>query len=106
MVDFQIAAAPPIGLTKGVASVNGSTPVNPANTDHLTVHEGDAVTFRVDASNQGSVANANNVDVSNLQLWDVLPAGIRCAQLSAISDGGSCTDPGDPGQPSFTGNAS
>jgi uncharacterized repeat protein (TIGR01451 family)/fimbrial isopeptide formation D2 family protein/LPXTG-motif cell wall-anchored protein len=104
LVNFQIAAAPPIGLTKGVASVNGSTPVNPANTDHVTVHEGDAVTFRVDASNQGSVANANNVDVSNLQLWDVLPAGIRCAQVSAISDSGNCTNPGDAGQPSFTNN--
>ncbi|HJQ02696.1 MAG TPA: hypothetical protein VJ851_13935, partial [Jatrophihabitans sp.] len=103
-VDFSIAAAPPIGLTKGVAGVNGSIPVNPANTDHVTVHEGDAVTFRVDASNQGSVANANNVDVSNFQLWDVLPAGIRCAQVSAISDSGTCTDPGDAGQPTFTNN--
>ena len=60
--------------------------------------------FRIDATNQGSAANGNDVDVSNLQLWDVLPAGIRCAQVSAISDAGSCTDPGDAGQPSFTGN--
>ena len=43
-MDFSIAAAPPIGLTKGVAAVNGSTPINPANTDHVQVAEGDAVT--------------------------------------------------------------
>lgn len=104
LVNFQIAATPPIGLAKGVASVNGSTPVNPANTDHVTVHEGDSVVYRVDATNNGTAGNATNVDVSNLQLWDVLPAGVACAQVSAISDSGSCTNPGDAGQPSFTGN--
>jgi len=45
-VDFNIAAAPPIGLTKGVASVNGGT-ANPPNTDHVAVREGDSVVFRV-----------------------------------------------------------
>jgi uncharacterized repeat protein (TIGR01451 family)/fimbrial isopeptide formation D2 family protein/LPXTG-motif cell wall-anchored protein len=105
-VDFSIAAAPPVGLTKGVASVNGSTPANPANTDHVQVAEGDAVTFRIDATNNGSQANANDVPITGLQLWDVLPAGIGCAAVSAVSDGGSCTNPGDPGQPSFTGNTS
>jgi large repetitive protein len=105
-VDFSIAAAPPVGLTKGVAGINGSTPVNPANTDHVQVAEGDAVSFRIDASNGGSAANANDVPITGLLLWDVLPSGISCAVVSAVSDGGSCTDPGDPGQPNFTGNAS
>ncbi|MEO9237690.1 MAG: DUF11 domain-containing protein, partial [Jatrophihabitantaceae bacterium] len=105
IVDFAIAPAPPIGLTKGVASVNGGA-TNPANTDHVAVREGDSVVFRVDATNQGSAGNGNgnNVDVSNLQLWDVLPAGISCTQVSAITDSGNCTNPGDAGQPSFTGN--
>lgn len=102
-VDFQIAAAPPIGLTKGVSSVNGGT-VNPANTDHVAVREGDSVVFRVDATNNGTAANANNVPITGLNTWDVLPTGISCAQISAISDSGTCTDPGDAGQPSFTGN--
>ncbi|MFL6163229.1 MAG: LPXTG cell wall anchor domain-containing protein [Jatrophihabitantaceae bacterium] len=105
-VDFSVAAAPPVGLTEGVASVNGSTPVNPADTDHLQVAEGDAVTFRIDASNTGSAADANDVPITGLTVWDVLPAGIGCAVVSAISDGGGCTDPGDPAQPSFTGNTS
>ena len=105
-VDFSIAAAPPVGLTKGVASVNGSTPANPANTDNVQVAEGDAVVFRVDATNNGTSANANDVPITGLTVWDLLPAGIGCTAISTISDGGSCTDPGDPGQPSFTGNAS
>ena len=31
-------------------------------------------------------------------------SGITCADISAISDGGACTDPGDPAQPTFSGN--
>jgi large repetitive protein len=104
-VDFSIAAAPPVGLTKGVASVNGG-PANPANTDHVQVGEGDSVVFRVDATNNGTSANSNDVPITGLTVWDVLPPGIACAVVSAPSDGGSCTNPGDPGQPSFTSNAS
>ncbi|HEU5270598.1 MAG TPA: hypothetical protein VFU36_11795, partial [Jatrophihabitans sp.] len=105
-VDFSIAAAPPVGLTLGVSGVNGSSPADPADTDHVQVAEGDAVVFRVDATNDGTAANANDVPITGLQVWDVLPSGIGCGQVSAISDAGSCTDPGDPGQPSFAGNAS
>ncbi len=105
-VDFRVAAAPPVALTNGVASVNGSSPVNGPDTDHLPVREGDSVVFRLDASNNGSAANSNDLGLDNLQLWDVLPAGIQCAQLASITDGGNCTDPGAPGQPSFAGNAS
>ncbi len=104
LANFQIAAAPPIGLTKGVASVNGSTPANPANTDHVAVREGDSVVFRVDATNNGSATNSNNIPITGMNLWDVLPVGINCAAVSAISDAGTCTNPGDAGQPSFTGN--
>ena len=107
-VDFQIAAAPPVAVRKGVASVDG-VPAggNPANTDHVQAHEGSTVVYRVDLTNNGSVANANAVPVSGIKVWDVLPAGITCANVpaAAISDAGVCTDPGDAGQPSFTGNA-
>jgi uncharacterized repeat protein (TIGR01451 family)/fimbrial isopeptide formation D2 family protein len=106
LVDFQIGAAPPVGVTKGVASVNGSSPDNPPNTDHVQVKEGDVVKFRVDATNNGSAANSNNIPISGLTMWDVLPAGITCAMVSAISDAGTCTNPGAAGQPSFAGNTS
>ncbi len=105
-VDFSIAAAPPVGLTKGVSSVNGSTPANPADTDHVRVGEGDAVVFRIDATNNGSAANANNLPITGVKVWDVLPPGVPCGAVSAVSDSGACTNPGDAGQPSFTGNGS
>ncbi len=100
--DFSIAPAPPVAVLKGVQSVDGQ-PVggNPPNVDGVQVVEGDTVVFRVDVTNGGSAANANDQPVHTLRLWDVLPPGIRCAQVSAISDGGACTDPGDPGQPNF-----
>ncbi|MEO6501206.1 MAG: hypothetical protein ABIQ09_04765 [Jatrophihabitantaceae bacterium] len=104
--DFRVAAAPPVTVAKGVASVNGAVPAAGENTDHALVREGDSVVFQIAVGNAGSAATGNAVDVDDLRLWDVLPAGLRCAQLSAISDGGACTDPAAPGHPSFTGNAS
>lgn len=103
---FRVAAAPPVTVAKGVASLNGATPAPGLNSDHVLVREGDSVVFDITVGNAGSVAASNAVHVTNLQLWDVLPAGVRCAQLSAISDGGACTDPAGPGHPSFAGNAS
>jgi len=107
-VDFQIAAAPPVAITKGVASVDG-VPAggNPANTDHVQVREGSSVVYRVDVTNNGNPATVNDVPVGTIRLWDVLPAGITCADVPAagISDSGVCTDPGDAGQPNFFGNA-
>ena len=62
------------------------------------------VTFRVDVTNTGSAANQNAVPIQSPDVWDVLPVDITCADISAISDGGQCTDPGDGGQPTFDGN--
>lgn len=103
--DFRVAAAPPLAIAKSVASLNGAVPAPGPNTDHVLVREGDSVVFEVEVGNAGSAANGNAVDVDDLRLWDVLPAGLRCAQLSGISDGGACTDPGAPGHPDFAGNA-
>jgi uncharacterized repeat protein (TIGR01451 family)/fimbrial isopeptide formation D2 family protein len=106
MAPFLIAAAPPVAITKGVDSINGLPAAgNPPNTDHLQVQEGDSVVFRVDVSNEGSLLNLNAQTVHSVQVWDALPADIRCAQVSNITNGGTCTDPGDVGHPSFAGSA-
>ncbi len=55
------------------------------------------VVFRVDVANPPTSTSA----VQSVQTWDALAPGITCADVSAISAGGVCTDPGDPGQPSF-----
>ena len=102
-VDLRIAAPPPISVVKGVANVNGG-PANPPDTDNVQIRGGDVVTFRVDLHNDGTLANLNAVDMLSPDVWDVLPLGITCADISAISDGGACTDPGDPDQPSFSGS--
>ncbi|MDQ1745645.1 MAG: large repetitive protein, partial [Pseudonocardiales bacterium] len=103
--DFRVAAAPPATVAKGVASVNGAPPAPGPGADHVLVREGDSVTFDIEVGNAGAAATGNAVDIDDLQLWDLLPAGLHCAQVGAIGGGGSCTDPGAPGQPSFTGNA-
>ncbi len=102
-VDVRIAAPPPVSVVKGVANVNGG-PANPPDTDNVQVRAGDTVTFRVDVHNDGTPANENAVDVLAPDVWDVLPIGITCVDVSAISDGGVCTDPDDPDQPPFSGS--
>lgn len=98
---FRVDPAPAVSIQKGVQSVNGQPAGgNPPNVDHQQVAEGDQVVFRVDVSNPAASA----VPVHTVKTWDVLAAGITCADVSTISDGGTCTNPGDPGQPSFTGN--
>lgn len=107
-VDFQVAAAPPVTVVKGVSSIDGAPAgTNPPDTDHLRVSQGSTVVYRVDVTNNGSPTTFNDIPVSNIQVWDVLPAGITCADVPAaqIGDAGTCTDPGDPGQPSFAANA-
>jgi large repetitive protein len=98
LVSFQINPAPPVSVLKGVDSVNG-VPAggNPPNVDHVQVKEGDVVVFRVDVTNPPASTSA----VQSVQSWDVLAPGITCADVSAISSGGVCTNPGNPNQPPF-----
>ena len=102
-VDVRVTAPPPMSVVKGVSDVNGG-PANPPDTDNVQVRAGDVVTFRVDLHNNGTAANDNAVAVLSPDVWDVLPIGITCADISAISNGGACTDPEDPTQPTFSGS--
>jgi large repetitive protein len=100
-VPFLVAPAPAVAITKGVQSVNGlPAGGNGPNVDHVQVKEGDVVVFRVDVSNPAS----STTSVHTVKTWDVLAPGITCAAVSAISNGGVCTNPGAAGQPSFVGN--
>ncbi len=107
-VDFKISSAPPVSILKGVRDVNGlPAGGNAANTDGLAVKAGDVVTFRVDITNNGSVANLNNDPIQSSQTWDILPTGISCTtDISSISDSGVCTNPGDAGHPAGYPSAS
>ena len=118
-VPFGLISAPPVPVVKGVAALNGTpinvppAPIAPAATgvDGTNVAEGDRVTFRVDIKNDGSAANFNNYSIHGLQVWDVLPVGITCANVPAANIGpvssdpgapvGVCTDPGASGHPTF-----
>jgi uncharacterized repeat protein (TIGR01451 family)/fimbrial isopeptide formation D2 family protein len=111
--DFGIPAPPPIPTVKGVASVNGS-PSPPAgfgsNVDDRQARQGDRVTYRLDLQNLGTVEDGNPVAARNIDLWDVLPAGITCAAVDPagytydqpVTDDvrPTCYDPGSAGRPS------
>jgi large repetitive protein len=96
---FQVDPPPAVAIQKGVYTINGlPAGGNPPNVDHQQVVEGDQVVFRIDVSNPAT----SSVSVHSAQTWDVLPNGIRCADISAITpNDGVCTDPGSPDQPTF-----
>lgn len=53
------------------------------------------VDFRVDISHLGTAANGTDRSVSNIEVWDVLPAPFTCADLTASAGfGQECRDPG------------
>ena len=98
-VNFSIAPAIPLGLTKGVASINGQPdPENPADTDHQQVKQGDVVDFRVDLTHLGTAATATDRPVSSIAVWDTLPAPFTCADVTPNPGiGQECRDAADLG---------
>lgn len=104
-VPFSIAPVPPVGIVKAASRLVGG-PGYPtgALADGDAVVAGNQLRYTVTVTNNGSAPEHSDRDVVGPDVWDVLPAGIRCADVSAISDGGACTDPGAPGHPAFTGN--
>lgn len=85
-VNLAVETAPPVSITK-TAEINGVTASQ--------VRAGDVVDYTVTVTNDGDRT------VENLDVWDVLPAGVAAADVSAVSDAGVITDPGAPAHPSF-----
>lgn len=101
-VTLPVGPPPPIGLTKGVQSVNSTaidTGTTPGNVDGSTVRAGDRVTFRIDLQNLAKSGDVNGDAISTPDVWDVLPSGLTCAAVSAVSNGGTCYDAGATGRP-------
>ncbi len=121
---FDIALAPPITITKGVAQVQRGADIvngpNGPNVDGVTVREGDLITYRLDVTNAGTASNGNNFAARALQVWDVLPAGTTCANVTmpiplpaqeplvaadVTGRSATCYDPGSANQPSYAQSA-
>jgi large repetitive protein len=75
---------PELTLGKGITEVNGA-PVPGAPSVEATANGGDKVTYQLDVKNEGNLA------ARETEVWDVLPEGITCGDVSAITAGGVCT---------------
>ena len=108
-VNFGLAPAIAVGVTKGVASVNGVPAADfPADTDHQPVKQGDTVDFRVDVTHSGAAANGTDRALSAVTVWDALPALLRCADVvPSGTDGQECRDAAALGDwtPTVTGQS-
>ncbi len=83
---------PEVRLAKGVRDVNDVTVNGPdfdgsigSGSTSTQVRIGDVVTFRVDVWNQG------NSNATSTEVHDVLPSDFSCTDVSAISNGGTCS---------------
>jgi fimbrial isopeptide formation D2 family protein/uncharacterized repeat protein (TIGR01451 family) len=72
---------PQLTLSKRITAVNGGT-VTPTQT--ANVQAGDKATFTLTLTNSGQ-ATAEHAEV-----WDELPSGLTCAEISSVSGGGEC----------------
>jgi uncharacterized repeat protein (TIGR01451 family)/fimbrial isopeptide formation D2 family protein len=77
-VDFSVGATPPVGIAK-------------SHTGSSTVAGGAQVPFTIQVTNQGSTANNNAVPMHDILVRDVLPTGIACTAISAITNAGTCS---------------
>lgn len=98
-VDLAVAAAPPTTIEKSATRL--TDPAGPL-ADGDIVRGDDQVEYALVLGNDGTADDGNDIAIVGPDVWDVLPAGITCADISEVSDSGSCTDPGDTGQPPFS----
>lgn len=79
-VDFSIGATPPLTVSKDhtgfAAGVQGN----------------DLVPYTITVANTGKAADGDDIPVKNLLVRDVLPVGVDCSLISAIDNGGTCSD--------------
>ncbi|MDH3680139.1 MAG: isopeptide-forming domain-containing fimbrial protein, partial [Acidimicrobiia bacterium] len=83
---------PEVRLAKGIDTVNGGSSNGPdfdgslgGGSTAVTAAGSDVVTYRIDVWNVGNKA------ATSTEIQDVLPTGLACSDVSAISDAGSCS---------------
>ncbi|HNN48912.1 MAG TPA: hypothetical protein PKM12_08045, partial [Marmoricola sp.] len=81
-VDFSVAAIPPVSLSKAAERISGA-PTGPLS-DGALVGSGEVLEYTVSVTNDGNAANRNDENVIAPDVWDVLPDGITCTDISAI----------------------
>ena len=111
LLDFEIVPAVPLRVLKGVEQVdtptNGPNGVN-SNVDGIEVREVSRATFRIDITNVGVAGTATGYGAGAFDVWDVLPEGITCSQISNATGPiyGSqptitCYDTNNPNRPDY-----
>ncbi|RWZ46596.1 DUF11 domain-containing protein [Labedella phragmitis] len=86
-VGYAVASAPSVALDKAIVSRNGSAV---APTSSTTAGGGTALGYRLSVSNTGTAAAGTDVPVGSVTVWDALPVGVACEDVSGITAGGTC----------------
>jgi fimbrial isopeptide formation D2 family protein/uncharacterized repeat protein (TIGR01451 family) len=88
--NYKVAGVASAALAKSIVQTGKdagslSANVNPANTT-----EGQLLQYKVSVTNPAGTGGG--YPISNVSVWDALPAGIRCAAVDASASGGTCTN--------------
>lgn len=88
--NYKVAGVASAALAKSIVQTGKdagslSANVNPANTT-----EGQLLQYKVSVTNPAGTAGG--YPISNVSVWDALPAGIVCSAVDASASGGTCTD--------------
>ncbi|MBA8989115.1 putative repeat protein (TIGR01451 family)/fimbrial isopeptide formation D2 family protein [Curtobacterium pusillum] len=88
--NYKVAGVASATLAKSIVQTGEDaaslgTNVNPANTT-----EGQVLQYEVSVTNP--TGTGGSYPISNVSVWDALPAGITCAAVDASGSGGTCTD--------------
>lgn len=73
--DLKLSPPPPLALDKKVNGVDSLTPVQ----------EGQSLTFTIDVNHTGTVANSTADPIDMIEVWDVLPVGFDCDDITSAT---------------------
>lgn len=73
--DLKLLPPPPLGLDK---KVDGADSLSPVQEDQL-------LTFTIDVTHNGTIAESNADPVDEIEVWDVLPAGFDCDDIDTAT---------------------
>lgn len=88
--NYKVAGVASAALAKSIVQTGADAANLKPNTNPANTTEGQLLQYRVSVTNP--VNTGGGYPISNVSVWDALPAGIVCSAVDASASGGTCTD--------------
>ena len=102
--NYRVAGPASASLTKSIVQTGKDVGSLSANVNPTNTTEGQVLQYKVSVTNPAGTGGA--YPISNVSVWDALPAGIVCAAVDVSASGGTCTNTPPTGESStFSGHS-